>query len=275
MRRSSGFTLLEVLVATAVTAMILSIVYSSFGRTIESKEYVELGNEAYHRARWALDKIGSDLACAYVHRSNNSNSLFYAASHDISGMPMDELHFTSFAHVSMNPLIAESDQCEIGYKVAWISELERFQLWRREDPTVDANNMQGGDEYMLVDDLVAFNVRFWDGFSWADNWDSRPYDTLTGEDGASEETEFQQTDEMLKASPAAVEVSVAVNGPDGRPIIFTSKVKVEMSTISLKALDEEDDDDDDASSGGSSSDSKNSNKTSPFDSPTGGYVGAG
>ena len=272
MTKRSGFTLLEVLVATAVTAMILSIVYSSFARTVESKEYVELGNEAYHRARWALDKIATDLASAYVHRSKNSNSIFYAASHDISGMPMDEMHFTSFAHVSHNPLLVSSDQCEVGYKIAWISELERFQLWRREDPTVDVDNMQGGEEFMIVDDLAAFNVRFWDGFSWRDNWDSRPFDMVMSEDGSEQQMEFEQTDEMLKASPAAAEVSIAVNGPDGRPIIFTSKVKIEMSTISLKALDEEEDEEASSGSGSSGSDKE---KKNPFASPTGGYVGAG
>ncbi|MCZ7583496.1 MAG: prepilin-type N-terminal cleavage/methylation domain-containing protein [Deltaproteobacteria bacterium] len=235
----AGFTLLEVLVAVSVIAMILSIVYSTFARTVESKEYVELGNDAYHRARWAMDKITMDLASAFVNPGRETNTLFLALSHDVNGMPMDELHFTSFAHVQLNPNAAESDQAEISYKVAYVSELEKFQLWRREDAIIDAEPMTGGEELVLVDDLIAFNVRLYDGTAWTDQWDSRPYDLIAdAEGGEPQEAEVFQTDEMIKAAPAAAEVTIAVRGPDIRPIIFTSKIKIELSAIDLTAEDE-------------------------------------
>lgn len=267
--RRAGFTLLEVLVAVAVTAMIMSVVYSTFAQTVKSKEYVEAGNEAYHKARWALDKIAYDLASAFVHKSSNSNSLFYALSHEVNGMPMDELHFTSFSHVQHNPMLPGSDQCEISYKIAWVSESERFQLWRREDATIDEKNMEGGEELMLVDDIVAFNLRFWDGFTWQDQWDSRPLDAFLFQGGIPREAEFEPTEEMVKATPAAAEITIAVAGPGARPVIFTSKVKIEMSTIYLKALDEEEDGE---SSGGTADQGSSNNKSG---GSRGGFIGAG
>ncbi|MCC6158007.1 MAG: prepilin-type N-terminal cleavage/methylation domain-containing protein [Deltaproteobacteria bacterium] len=255
-----GFTLLEVLVAVAVTGMVLAIVYSAFGRTIESKEYVEIGNETYHKIRWAMDKITMDLASAFVFREEGSNTIFYGVSHLVGSMPMDEIHFTSFSHIRYNPEAHESDQCEISYKVAWIPDDQRFQLWRREDATLDDQNQTGGEELQLLDDVLAFNIRYYDGYEWRDDWDSRPLALLaeaTEDDGSEEETQVEQTEEMVQAVPIAVEVTLAVMGPDGSPIVFTSKTKLEMSTIDLNAEDEETDDEtggaektDDEGSGG-------------------------
>jgi general secretion pathway protein J len=243
-RRRKGFTLLEVMVAVFVTAMVLTIVYNAFGRTIESKEYVEKGNEAYHKIRWAMDKITLDLASAYVLRDKNSNSIFYGVSHMVGSMPMDEIHFTSFSHIRSNPEDQESHQAEISYKVAWIPDDESFQLWRREDATVDFEPQSGGEEYLLLDGVMAFNLRFYDGVEWREDWDSRPIELLAEaqeEAGGEEEgTEVQQTDEMVQAVPVAVEVSLAVMGADGSPIVFVSKVRLELSTIDLSAEDTED-----------------------------------
>ncbi len=255
-----GFTLLEVMVAVAVTAMILSIVYSTFARTIESKDYVELGNEAYHKARWAMDKITLDLASSFVHPSRSSNTLFYGLSHEINGMPMDEIHFTSFAHVQLNPNVPASDQCEISYKVAWIPELERFQLWRREDPVIDDQPMSGGEELVILDDMFAFNLRYYDALEWRDQWDSRPFDDLFDEEGNPIVPEVNQTDEMIKAVPVAAEVTLAVMGPSLRPIVFTSKVKIELSPIDLNPEDE-DEEGGDVDSKGAPSGGKTDSKT--------------
>ncbi len=240
-----GFTLLEVLVAVAVTGMVLAIVYSAFGRTIESKEYVEVGNETYHKIRWAMDKITMDLASAFVFREQGSHTIFYGVSHLVGSMPMDEIHFTSFSHIRYNPEAHESDQAEISYKVAWVPDDQRFQLWRREDATLDDQNQTGGEELQLLDDVLAFNIRYYDGYEWRDDWDSRPLEALaeaTEDDGSEEETEVEQTEEMVQAVPIAVEVTLAVMGPDGSPVVFTSKTKLEMSTIDLDAEDEETDD---------------------------------
>ncbi|MBZ0273489.1 prepilin-type N-terminal cleavage/methylation domain-containing protein [bacterium] len=247
--RKRGFTLLEILVAVAVTGMIMSVIYTSFARTVESKEYIEQGNEIYHKIRWAVDKITSDLSAAYVHPNKESHSLFYGASNIVNDMPMDELHFTTFAYVEVNPMGIGSDQAEVSYKVAWLPDLEQFQLWRREDATVDEDTQTGGEQFVLLDNVLAFNVRFYDGSVWKDQWDSRPFDALFDEDGNPVETQVEQTDEMVKAVPYAVEVTLAVAGPDGRPIVFASKMKLEMSTVDLVEEEEEgaDDDDDDAS----------------------------
>jgi general secretion pathway protein J len=276
-----GFTLLEVMVAVAVTAMILSIVYSSFARTVESKEYVELGNEAYHKARWAMDKISMDLACAFVHPNKLSNTLFYAVSHEVNAMPMDEIHFTSFSHVRINPMGPESDQCEISYKVAYSPDQQRFQLWRREDAVIDAKPLEGGEELMLLDGISAFNLRLYDGTEWQEQWDSRPIDQLFDDQGNPVQTEVEQSDIMVKAVPAAAEVTIAVLGPDGRPIVFTSKIKIELSPIDLKVLDSEGSDAGSEDSGGDGGGSSSGGPSSGTGSGAGGasshgaFVGGG
>ncbi|MCB1154326.1 prepilin-type N-terminal cleavage/methylation domain-containing protein [bacterium] len=265
-RRRAGFTLLEVLVAVAVTASILSIVYATFTRTIESKEYVEEGNDAYHKARWAMDKIALDLSAAYVSPREQSHTIFYGISNQVNGLPMDELHMTTLAHVRLNPTAAESDQSEVSYKVAYLPDEERFQLWRREDAIIDEDNMLGGEEYILIDDLTAFNVRFYDGNVWRNDWDSRGFENQFNADGTQVETDVVQSESMINAVPVAAEVTIAVMGPDLRPIVFSSKVKLEMSTIDLSSEDDGDDDDDTDSEDSDDSDSGGSNQLGQLNS---------
>jgi len=270
--RRAGFTLLEVMIAIGIIGMIVSLIYGSFARTAESKELIEKGNDIYHEMRWALDKMEADLSTAYLTTGDNSYTIFYGVNRDSGGRPVDELHFTSFNHLKFNPEARESDQSEVSYFVMENPENGVLTLYRREDATPDEENTDGGEFYDLAEGIILFNLRYFDGVDWLDEWDSRDYSSDEVVD-----TEVEQNEEMVNAMPMAVEVTIIMKGPrESAPgvlpeedlanqIAFHTKIRVVLSSIALTVIEglegEEDDDDDDAGATGGANPTATTGKT--------------
>jgi len=263
LHRHAGFTLFEVMVAIAILGMVVGLIYGSFATTARSKEEIEIGNDIYHEARWALDKLEPDLASAYGTSNPNSQAVFLSLNHTgASGAPQDYLHFSTFSHVKFNPLSRESDQANIKYFVMTNPETGVPTLYRWEDASMtpqddisgtDPSSWNGeGQVFELAEGVLAFDLRFWDGYDWTEEWDSRE---LTAEDEVSETIESYD-EEMTNTLPMAVDVALVMAGPDGEELLFHTKMRLLLSTIDMNAMDEEDesgeeDGEDNASDGSS------------------------
>ena len=246
-RKSKGFTLIEVLVTMVVVSMVLTLVYQAFSKTVQSKDYVEAGNEMYHELRWALNKISLDLTSAYVSRGKNANSLFLGVSKlNPDGIPQDMIHFTSFSHVRYSAAERSSDQCEISYFVVQDPQTEQYVLFRREDYTLDDDLESGGEILDLIDGIIAFNIRYYNGEGWVDDWDSRNYTEMEEQ---FVEINVEQTEEMVDQVPPGVEIALSMADERGQEVYMTTKVKLPLSSIDLTWTEESGDDDDSTSSG--------------------------
>ncbi len=241
-KRRAGFTLLEVLIAIAIVAMIVGLIWGSVAGTAESKDYIETGNEVYHEGHWALDKMEADLTTAFLDPRTNSNTRFLALNHDgVDNMPMDELHFTSFNHVKYNPSAQESDQCEVSYFIAENPDTGDQTLYRREAIKLDIDpNNTTGEVYELAAGVVAFNLRYYDGTEWLEEWDSLKYSedqTQQQDQQQLGQPQVQQSDEMVDALPVAAEITLILNGPRDTQIAFHTKVRILLSSIDLSTQD--------------------------------------
>jgi hypothetical protein len=109
-------------------------------------------------------------------------------------------------------------------------------LYRREDPTLDDDPLTGGEFDELVDNVQAFDLRFYDGTEWVEEWDTRDYT----QDAATADTEVESQDEgMVNTLPLAVEVRLLVAGPRETQIAFMTKIRIVLSTIDLSIFDSE------------------------------------
>ena len=222
--RRRGFTLLEVLIAVSIIAVIFSMIYTTYAWTIETKQYVEEGNDLYAMARLALDRMSREISMAYLRQSNDRDdvnyTLFVGEDLDSEGYPVDALHFTSVSHLRFGSNVRESDQNEISYYIVESSEgkvrefsnldLETKSLIYREDPTIDSSPTADGTLYELATSVYGLNYRFYDSESeeWVDSWDSR--EVSSGQPGL----------------PTAVEITLILAGTQGQELIFQTKVMV-------------------------------------------------
>ena len=112
MRR--GFTLLEVIIATAVVGLIGVSIYGAVDRSFELKEEVAEYSERYRQAYVALDRMTRELSSAFV------------SNHVEQGEPRfetlfmgedDEIRFTAFSNTVLRAGARQGDQETIAYRL--------------------------------------------------------------------------------------------------------------------------------------------------------------
>jgi len=68
--KNSGFTLLELMLAIAISAIVILTVNFAFFQSNKNIEAVRTQREAYETVRIVMDRMIKDLTCAYVPTKN-------------------------------------------------------------------------------------------------------------------------------------------------------------------------------------------------------------
>lgn len=163
-----GFTLLELLVAVFISALVLTLISTSFFQIINAKEKVEDQLELIHEARVVFARIGKDLSSVYprgrVANSALSYPYIYFLGTNEEQTDNSKLEFSSF---SRNPIEfnRESDQSEIKYFLARIDDDENYDeenqlyaLIRKENPWFGNDN--GGTQYPISERVKRFKLTY-------------------------------------------------------------------------------------------------------------------
>lgn len=199
MKRSTGFTLLELLVATAIFAVVIAAAYTLFDASRNLSSRAEFSAQLYQSARAALQTIEADLRGA-VMPSTAFDTGFIGATSGSDKEPLDTLEFITVSrHTAMAHDVNETD-------VVRGVDLSKVYYWIETDLTKKAhglvrerpleltppNGPVRRDESVveIAQDVVFLNFRYYDGSDWLDQWDST------------------QTHKL----PKAVEVTVFVRG---------------------------------------------------------------
>lgn len=174
MRRRAGITLVEVLVAVTILAMVGTLVYGGFAQTFKNKERVERDVDRYHILRLALERMSRELSMAFVSIHRNPNSMLQVMNTAFVGDDRG-VDFTSFSHQRLLRDSNESDQNELGYFVAPHPDGNGTNvLARRQQRRIDDDPLRGGDVMILVEDVVDLHLEYLDPLSgeWLRSWDT-------------------------------------------------------------------------------------------------------
>ncbi len=178
-KRGRGMTLIEVMVAMTIAAIIATVVFSGFNQTMRNRAFIEAETDRAHVIRVALERMTAELSMAYVSIHMNPSPALqtmrtcFIGGHQGRG---DRVDFTSFSHRRLYRDAHESDQNEISYFVTEHPEdRERYVLARREQNRVDDDPQVGGVVQILVDDVLGFELEYLDAATgeWTETWDTR------------------------------------------------------------------------------------------------------
>lgn len=157
-----GFTLLEILMAIAIFALVMSMAYGSYNATFHIINGAGAQAEIYSKARTAMERIQEDLESFFP----GKQMIFTGTSESTGGYRADTLRFTSTAHVRLHPNQAPIGHTIIHYQVQPDPETETLLLYRSELPalTGTADTEENDDEnlgLLLCDQLleVAFDYQ--------------------------------------------------------------------------------------------------------------------
>lgn len=177
-RFARGFTLIELVIAMSILALISMLLFSAFSGMRTSKESVERINDRYREGRLAMARINRDLSAAYLSKNMPLDLSLLAIKTAFigkSGSPADRLDFNSFSHRRIDRDAHESDQCEVGYfgsrdpKKSGVTDLAR-----RVSAHPDLEPDKGGRVDVLATDIDLFDLSYLDAQTgeWTDTWDS-------------------------------------------------------------------------------------------------------
>ena len=175
-RASSGFTMIEVMLALAIFAFITTIMWASFAQTANSKKVIQSEQERTHSVRVALMRMAREIEMAYL--SDNENTAitnrrtFMVGS---SRVDVDELMFSTFAHQRLRAAATEGDTSVISYFGARDPDDKRIvNLMRRETRRLQAEDPRtlSGEAYILCPNVNKVKFAYYDHKKkeWATEW---------------------------------------------------------------------------------------------------------
>jgi len=180
---SAGFTLIEILVASAIASIILMIVYSSYQSIVKSIKSATGHAEFYENVNLALSKIDMDISNAYYTRLNKKITFI---CEEVSGN--SKIGFVTVNHNSyifsgnLTKPYPASDIKVVEYSLKkdkrtqglyTLLENEKSHYW--EDPLLPTGR---GTENILLVNVVSLKFAFQRDNDWYENWDSRQTNML-------------------------------------------------------------------------------------------------
>src|SRR5210317_1292254 len=164
-----GFTLIEVLVAISILAILLTSVYGIFSSVSLARERLDANSAEYHRARVLFDRLGRELRGAYF-RASDQNLVF--TSRSVDGGPV-ELELTTSA---VSPLSQTgSGIARVHYLLVEDPEdsTEGLVLMRSENPVHESTDEGAVGMMRMVPGIKAMALRFYANGAWQTAWDGR------------------------------------------------------------------------------------------------------
>ncbi|MCI0535923.1 MAG: prepilin-type N-terminal cleavage/methylation domain-containing protein, partial [Verrucomicrobiales bacterium] len=248
----SGFTLLELVISSALMAGILASAYLCLRSGLSSQKLIESRADILQNARVAMALLTADLrgACPLAKQFE-----FLGMDRMLGEVEADNIDFATHNYTPRRE--REGDFCEISYFLEKDRQSEEFSLWRRRDATPDDDPLSGGSREEIARGLRGLKFEYYDGFDWFDEW---------GDAEGRRKGQVSLIDHPnLAGLPEAVRITASFDpnphskkatGPETKseepPLVFQTVAHLNLAAVSLGS-----------SSSGSSSDAGNSGATQP------------
>jgi prepilin-type N-terminal cleavage/methylation domain-containing protein len=216
-RNETGFTLIEVLLAMAILAVIMAAVYGSFSTAGRNVEQAEAARDEADLARTLLSKLTDDLANAYFNPNMTATdpatnkpvnlTILYGKKEEVEEggekTRHDSLALTTLTNWR-RPDSQETELLEVGYFFREKADGSGYSFFRREKRELrpDIPPLEGGVEYELTDRVAGLQFRYSSGTNSADEWDTR----LSGAGGLPKVVEITLILDSGKAYVTRVDV---------------------------------------------------------------------
>lgn len=218
-----GFTLLEVLIAVTILAVMSMMIWQITNNTYRGTEKASVYDKIYQHGRVALKKLVDDLSMSFLigpsmQGKNPDGTITFETSFVAEDQgETDTISFVSFSNIRYIKNEKKSDIVKIAYSVGECKDVEEKTkcLNRKENFELNKDIKDTGTEVAIAYGVKRFNLEFYDSQKqeWRSAWSS------TG-------PEYQNK------LPRAVRITIAFNDPknEGEEIAFTTDVMLPLST---------------------------------------------
>lgn len=190
-----AFTLIEVVISSALMALILVASYICFSASIASRKTMEPRLEVIQNARVAMALITADLRAACP---LDKDTQFLGMHRTMGDTVADNLDFASHNYTPQRP--GEGDFCQLSYYLDRDAETGQLSLWRRRNPSIAPDPLEGGRKEEIATGLLGLQFEYFDGLDWYQEW---------GDTSGRDKKESSQKEQPnLTGMPEAVRITL-------------------------------------------------------------------
>ena len=165
-----GFTVIELMMALAISALLLTVVYRTFNSAEQARTMINSGNAAHHVVRVISSRIGRELQSLQF-RAADPGSRF-RNSFDTG---TQRLEFSSSASTPLATQPGLPSQIVYRLRPAGNDEQGPLVLERSEQSALTIGTPR---PLKLVDGISSLSFQFFSNGQWSDDWDSDQTRTL-------------------------------------------------------------------------------------------------
>jgi type II secretion system protein J len=168
--RTRAFTLIEVVISSALMALIVVSAYLCLHAAVSSQKLIEPRAAVLQNARVAMSLMTADLRCACP---LSREYPFLGVQRTLGEIEADNLDFGT--HNYSPRRAGEGDFCQVSFHLEQDQESGELVLWRRRNPTIGLDPLAGGSQEEIARGLLGLRFDYYDGFDWYETWgEERP-----------------------------------------------------------------------------------------------------
>ncbi len=182
----AGFTLLEIVIAIAILAVIFTGLYSAYSSTLDTTEAVESERDVEQAARLGLMQIADDLASLYYREVEGGDAepspyRFEGADSEALDEGGTVLEFTTTASLDFNMVFPSLRINRVSYALEKQADTERYyRLVRRELPFADLGGAGQESVIEVMEGVETLSVSYFDQEGQVQSqWDSEAPESET------------------------------------------------------------------------------------------------
>lgn len=213
MTRARGFSLVELMIAMAITATIGAMTVGSFAQIDRASQAARAQGERYAAARLALSRMAREVSMAFLSK-NFDQGRFHNEPVTLFAGREDRILFSTMAHVRLYQDAKESDQSIVEYTVEADPDAPGEEaIYRREKTHLDDEADRGGRKDLVASHVRGLTFSYWDQQrgDWAREWTTKSV-------------------EHAGALPSRVRFHLEMQLADGRTEKFVTEARIEIRT---------------------------------------------
>ena len=165
--RKTGFTLVEVLVASTIGAFIVLVAMGTLKAVTSCTEMVDHNINAAAEVRFAATTLQRDLVNFY-RDPNKANAKFVGTVETSGQESISYLVFYTVNRIKARVAEPEGDVYEVEYYL--LKDEDKSVIMRRLWPNPNEELEPGGILSIIAEDIDVFEIRYFDGEEWSGEW---------------------------------------------------------------------------------------------------------
>jgi prepilin-type N-terminal cleavage/methylation domain-containing protein len=209
-RAPRGFTLIEMMLAIGVLAMILAMLASSFSVVAHSKVHAEGRLMVDREGRALLWQLTRELRNVVQTPYTTSNVALFGNGHMSGGVPVDTITMSTFSGGHRKALTGMTPETIVSYTLTSNPDQQGWYVLQRSQQSGLLTGSVVPQMTTLAGNVLSLHFRYFDGQKWGESWES---------------SSLPQGRQL----PVAVAIQIKMAAPGGQVMDFATQVTVPMA----------------------------------------------